>query len=460
MVVDWDVPLQHRRGSPKRLGGLDIYHDFDWPDLFPDGRAQFKNGQCLARLVRDDCPEGKIPALLLTTRDVEEGPIETDSHFVVVLNLPRYRATATPDAAASYYAHRLESGITGIARLHELAAQPDVINAVVERQLDAEHIAAWASEHPDRMEELRGIAGVDSGREDPDEPEIDADRIAAWASDHADRIEQLRGIAGVGDSSRETVELPTAVAALQALDSLDPEITAAIEGLLRRDIDKDARLRLLRVLTEDPTGRYVTTEVLGERISERLADARNVTQEYSALLADSDSTETDLQRFIEENPWLLGLDYVRVRPRWPIPRGQADFILERHDGVSDLLELKSPQDPIITAPEAVDGVPPPANAFALSPDLAQALAQVHVYRDNVSTDPGTVHRLYGLPSARDPRVIIVIGQVASLPDHRARVLREVNLSLHRVEIVPYDVIADRAQTILDNVERHLTASQA
>jgi hypothetical protein len=84
--------------------------------------------------------------------------------------------------------------------------------------------------------------------------------------------------------------------------------------------------------------------------------------------------------------------------------------------------------------------------------------QVHVYSENVSTDPPTLHRLYGLPNVRDPRVIIVIGQVGNLPDHRSRVLREVNLSLHRVEIVPCDVLAVRAQTILDNVERHLTAS--
>jgi len=425
MVIDWewDVPLQHRRGSPKRLDGIDLYFDFEWSEVFPDERAQFKNGLSLARLVRADCPEGKTPGLLLTTRDVEERIIETPSHFVAVINLPLYLATASPDAAASYYAHHLESGITGIARLHQLAARPDVISAVVDRQLDLEH-------------------------------------IATWAAGNVDRIEQLRGIAGVADSAGETVDLAAVVRTLRALDALDPEITAAIEGLLRRDIDKDARLRLLRVLTEDPTGRHVTTEVLGERISERLGDARNVTRQYSALLADSHSTETDLQRFIEENPWLLGLDYVRIRPRRSIPRGQADFILERHDGVHDLLELKSPQDPIITAPESADGVPPPAHAFALSPDLARALAQVHVYRENVSTDPATVRRLYGLPNARDPRVIIVIGQVASLPDHRSRVLREVNLSLHRVEIVPYDVIADRAQTILDNVERHLTASQA
>lgn len=67
--------------------------------------------------------------------------------------------------------------------------------------------------------------------------------------------------------------------------------------------------------------------------------------EYSALVQKPDSGETALQEFIEKNPWLLGLDYVKARPRKPLPRGAMDFILERYDGLQDFLELKSPQDP-------------------------------------------------------------------------------------------------------------------
>lgn len=422
MGISWDRPLHHRRGSPNRLDGIDIYYDFEWLEVFPDERAQFRNGKCMALLIREECPEGKTPALLLTTRDdIEEQTVETDSEYVVVLNLPRYLANATADAAASYYAHRMSSAITRMAQLHELAAQPDVIRAVVEHQLDLEH-------------------------------------IAEWASSRADRIEQLRRIAGVIDGDRETADLPAVLAALRAMQGLDPEILGAIEGLLGQEMDRETRLRLLRALTADRAGRYVTSEVLGQRISERLSDARDVTEAYEELLGDPNSTETNLQKFIEEHPWLLGLDYAQVRPRRVLPRGAMDFIMERYDGYHDLLELKSPQDPIVMAPGADDGAPPAASAFTLSPDLARALAQVHVYRDTLSTDANAVDRLYGLRNTRDPRVIIVIGQVRSLPDYRLRVLRELNLSLHRVEIVPYDVLAVRARTILDNVERHLTAT--
>jgi hypothetical protein len=72
----------------------------------------------------------------------------------------------------------------------------------------------------------------------------------------------------------------------------------------------------------------------------------------------------------------------------------------------------------------------------------------------LTRDDETVARRFGLQHSRDPRVFIVIGR--DLPEHRAEVLRELNKSLHRVEIVPYDVLAARANTVLANVERYLS----
>ena len=56
-------------------------------------------------------------------------------------------------------------------------------------------------------------------------------------------------------------------------------------------------------------------------------------------------------------------------------------------------------------------------------------------------------------------MFIVIGQSTALPPHRARVLRDLNLTLHRVEILPDDVLGIRAETVLNNIEQHLSASQ-
>jgi hypothetical protein len=65
-----------------------------------------------------------------------------------------------------------------------------------------------------------------------------------------------------------------------------------------------------------------------------------------------------------------------------------------------------------------------------------------------------------LSHARDPRVIVVLGKAADLTDHAREVLRELNLSLHRVEIVPFEVLSQRAQALVANVERYLLAAEA
>ena len=49
---------------------------------------------------------------------------------------------------------------------------------------------------------------------------------------------------------------------------------------------------------------------------------------YGALLADPDSSETDLQRFIEENLWLLGLEVCEGPAATPDHQGSRRLHLE------------------------------------------------------------------------------------------------------------------------------------
>jgi hypothetical protein len=409
--LKWDVKLYSRRGGAVRLAGIRVYYEFRWRDFMPAGRMQFRNGQCLAERVLEDCPEGKIPALLLTDREeVEEGALVTASFYVVVLNLPRYLEQAEANAAVSYLANTL-GPITQVKKLHELAAadQKD-LRVLIQLNLTAQDIADWARGHPDRISELRS-------------------------------------------TSAEFSDVGGAVDALRSLSGLDAELVEAVSDLARAEPDRQKRLDLLRAMTADPTGRNVAAEVLGERVEQRLHDARDAAETYLKLLVDESSTETDLQRFLESHPWLLGLDYARILPRQQVLRGTVDFLLERFDGFYDLLELKSPGDPIVVAPTELAS-PPSASRFSLSPSLAQALAQVHVYKDALRHDQ-VAEEQFGLPHARDPRVIVLIGRAQGLSPICGRVLHELNCSLHRVEIVPYDVVGKRATAVLDVVEQNL-----
>lgn len=417
--LEWDLPLRHRRGASERLCGIDVFFDFEWLEEFPDERAQFRNGMCLAAFVRKNTPSGKTPALLLTVRpEPKQGFRHTDTFCVFVVNLREYRATAE-NAALSYLAAHLDVDITDVDRLQKLAstADPLVLGSFIEYHREAELVVRWAESNAERLVNLRTSLGVA-----PSEP----------------------------------ASLADAIQAVGALDDLPDEDVQLIAELLA-SANKERRVEILRAITSDTNGREATSEVLAERTAQRIEDARSAVSAYRALLEDSGSTETAMQKFIEENIWLLGLDYAAMRPRPPGPSGATDFLLERFDGFSDLLELKSPHDEIIKAPaETESGVPPP-HKYSLSATLAQAIAQAVVYRDRLTRYAEASKELYGLRHTRDPRLIIVLGTAAELPQHRKSVLIELNKSLHRIEIVPYDVLADRAEARLDNVDEYLLA---
>jgi hypothetical protein len=412
----WPVELRHKKGAPFNLEGIDVFYDFAWSKYFRDTRAQFRNGKCLARQVLSECPAEKTPALLLTSRGEEkERSFSSDEFFVLVINFPRYLEQADANAAVSYLASRFGPGVTNLSQFSEIAGQsPEELSAFLEKQLTVERIASWIGEDQTRVADLRALVGVD----------------------------------------RETPPSPSeALEALSALESMDGEVVRGLSDLLRDNLDRPARIEALEALTDSPGGRRDTGSIMARRANDRLDDARNAVARYQALLEDQGSNETTFQRFIEESLWLLGLDYVEIRAGHGVPRGSLDFILERFDGFHDLLELKSPQDAIIEAPETTDR-PPSASQYRLSPALANALAQVHVYRQTLTEDATLLDRQYGLPQSRDPTVVIVIGRSKTLPSHKANVLRELNKSLHRVEVVPYDVLGRRATAILDAVDQN------
>ncbi|HEX8083619.1 MAG TPA: Shedu anti-phage system protein SduA domain-containing protein [Solirubrobacteraceae bacterium] len=368
----------------------------------------------LADQILDDCPEDKRPALLLTDRDdVDEGARTTDRSYVVVVNLPRYIANADrANAAAAYLAKRLGRGLTRARSFSERSAA------------DAEAASRWLDEH------------------------LDAATLARWAGNREDRLSLLRRI---GTGRQETGgDAERAIDALEALEELHPDVAETVAALVRTGADPEIRRGLLEALTSDAVGRYAMAEILHARVAERLADARAAADEFDELLTTSG--ETKVQHFLESHPWLLGLDYAQIRARQQVVRGAIDFLLERFDGFHDLLELKSPGDAIFERHGGGDIESP--SAFRLSRPLALALAQVHAYRDTLSEDV-THERFYGLPHTREPRISILIGMAADLTDQEARILRELNCSLHRVEVVPFDVVADRAHAMVQNVERYL-----
>lgn len=417
--LDWQPPLQARWGAHERLCGIRVFHDFRWRDVFPDERTQFKNGMVLAQLVKQRCPEGIVPALLLTRRaDAEQGFLETDTHLLCVVNIDEYRSTEG-DAATAYVASHLSVGLEQLRELTELSdlGNAEEVRALLDQHLDIEHVVEWIQE--------------------------DGHRI--------DRVAELLGTAG------EPRNVQQALDSLTGLSHLDDDDVHRLVDFTVRLTDPEQRTELLRGATTDSVGRKAASQVLHERIAERIEDAQCDLESYESLLV-GDAHETDMQKFLTAHPLLFGLEYASIRPQVRGPSGSMDFVLERFDGYNDLVELKGPRDRIIQSPtphESV-GVPSP-HEYRLSKPLAQALAQAMAYRDRLTRYPQAAAEFHGIANARNPIILVILGRRADLEEHQQLVLDELNRSLHRVQVLPYDVLALRTRATLENIGNYLHA---
>ena len=400
----WEPRLRWRRGARKLLAGLEVYHDFSWRQVIGHPKTMFRNGKDLAERIRDDCPEGKTPLLLLTTRDdVEKGHLRTDdANYVFVINIHKYRAEARRGAALNYLLGSFGAGsIDTMRRVSRAVSNPRQLDEILELSVTKKGLARWADRKPERVAMLQEIVG----------PRL-----------------TYAGVGGDDPSGREAARRLFRVVGPTAVQGIADELASTAEG--RRAIASS------------------------DQLSGRIQDVRVAARDYRKLLAKPGASETDFQDFIKANPLLLGLEYAEVMSRARFLRGELDFVVRRHDGYRDLLELKGPNEPIILFNGEVEERP---SAYSLAPKLAQALAQVQLYREWIATSSKENRDLYGV--ARDPRITIIIGRDDRLPNETARkIVRQLNVTLHRMRVLPYDILADRAEAQLANLATFLKES--
>ena len=394
VLSTWRPQLSKRTGARKLLAGLAVYYDFRWRVVIGHGKTTFTNGKDLAGRIRDDCPEGMTPALLLTTQDdVEEGHLRTDdSTYLFVIHIGRYLEKAAAGAAVNYLAGELGvGGLAAMRRAKKKIRDSRQLDEILEETVTVERLGRWVDRQPGRVTMLQEI------------------------------VNSRTTYAGGRES------LPAArSAARRFVQSMG---SAAVQ-------------RVADELASTPEGRRAIAS--SDQLSGRIQDVRVAARDYRKLLAKPGASETDFQDFIKDNPLLLGLEYAEVMSRARFLRGELDFVVQRHDGYRDLLELKGPNEPIIIFNGKVEERP---SAYSLAPKLAQALAQVQLYREWIATSSKENRDLYGV--TRDPRITIIIGRNDELPNETARkILRQLNVTLHRMRVLPYDILADRAEVQL------------
>lgn len=181
---------------------------------------------------------------------------------------------------------------------------------------------------------------------------------------------------------------------------------------------------------------------------------------FKKLIANSATTETDMQNFLKDKVWFFGLNYFqthqRCKPKFSTTIGsEYDFLLEGFNQVYDIAELKGPND--LMFDEYSDGNR--KNAFnkridyKFSDKFSRALHQVISYMDEFENHFGLIKEHQ--PSIREflyPKGLIVISKRDIFPKNgkdSQKYLHLTNRQFANIDILTYDDLSDRAEIIIN-----------
>ena len=299
--------------------------------------------------------------------ELDEGHIHTDdTNYVFVIHIKRYLEKASAGPAMAYLANRL--GLGGVAVASQLIPNAQELDDLLDLNLNKSTFIRWMDRNPDQIAMIREILTTD---------DLDS-----------------------------TIPRDDMAGTIRAVTKFSPELYDAMLVAIGSG-GPDAVLHVANGLSGNLNGRRTISDVLADQLPNRLEDARLDSNRYRELLLGTESNETILHDFINRHPWLLGMEYVRVHSKQTVARGEVDFMVQRHDGYYDLLELKGPNDPIIQCNFKGRG-PHPPSAYSLGSSLCKALAQVQYYRERMASSEDVITSDYGLQGhTRDPRVIII-----------------------------------------------------
>jgi hypothetical protein len=394
----WDVELEHRLGAPRNLLRIDVFVEFNWAKTVGHTQTQFPYGQCLARRVRKECPADRRPCLLLTKRDdVKEGLFQSDTFYVVVVNLPRYLKSANTDASAAYFGDSIGTGLTRMSRIEEIVgSSPEEIDAFLDLKLTP-------------------------------------DRVSEWASGNAQRIAALRRIVGDDESPASAAK---AIEILEGIEGLSAEEAGRIGDLLS---DPKGR-QLVELLTEhDLLPADLMRSVDHHRRCKAVAQLEQ--------MLSKDLTEAPWQQWFEGNDWVLGTEYVQLLEERSIDVDHiADYLMEAYDGFLDPVEIKRPEGRLRFWAESLDH-----GNLVPHTDLIKAITQASRYILEVERESGNLkffERIGGVKAIK-PRCVLIYGRSADWGEKEREAYRLLNASYYNLTILTFDHVLERARRILD-----------
>ena len=186
----------------------------------------------------------------------------------------------------------------------------------------------------------------------------------------------------------------------------------------------------------------------------RIQDVKQkIVEELSSRLKTGGFSETSgddsWQKWIYRNNWLFGVNYKKPieKTKINISGIMPDYLFPTLDGFVDILEIKLPDDEVITKDASHPG------SWRWTPETNTAIGQVVSYLGEIDRLQLEIERnvetQYGYKiSLLKPRAYILIGNSASWHNVKREGLRKMNHALHGIEILTYKDLLDRGNQAL------------
>jgi len=159
-------------------------------------------------------------------------------------------------------------------------------------------------------------------------------------------------------------------------------------------------------------------------------------------LLESSTTEQDYKKWIKENTWVFGTEYLNREDITQVGlRQRIDLCFTSVDGYQDVIELKTPDKEVLNLDSSHPG------NYYMSPELAKVVGQCTNYLYEIEEQRSNIERTYGLPFLK-PRARIIIGRSTDWDDGKRQALRKINAAFHNIEIMTYDHMLARAEKMI------------
>jgi hypothetical protein len=161
--------------------------------------------------------------------------------------------------------------------------------------------------------------------------------------------------------------------------------------------------------------------------------------EFKALI-EASKPEAEYQAFLESYPVFLDPLAAEMIPRARLGlEFVTDFVLRRHDHRYVAVEIEKPQDPIFTQ----------RNDF--TSEFSHAVGQVIDFQGWVADNVAYAQRRF--PLIENPAGILIMGCRGSLNEQKRAKLRRWCANSRSIEVLTFDDLAVRAETLLRSLRR-------